>query len=203
MRIALDRPSLYSREGVIYIQYNEDIAVARLSELLALRLGFPPKTARHIRVAALLHDIGKQRIPDYVQRQTGPLSPEDYDIMKTHTAHGAEMLASVQGDLGGMIRTVCIYHHEWHNGGGYWGMTSEELPAYVFIVAICDVYIALISERPYKKAWSNEDALAHIAGLAGTQFSQLLVETFLAMTRCDRRVGAIVKGGTLEQNGVG
>jgi putative two-component system response regulator len=132
-------------------------------------------------VAALLHDIGKQKIPAYILGKPGPLTAAEMDIMKTHTAHGAEMLANVQGELGATIRAVCLYHHERHDGGGYWGKQTSEVPAYVPLVSIADVFTALISERPYKKPWSVEAALEYIQKQAGAQFSRELAGDFLSL----------------------
>ncbi len=156
---------------------------ARLAEMLAVRLGFSPKQTRQVRIAALLHDIGKQRIPAYILDKPGKLSRHEFEIMKTHTTLGAEMLAGVQGEIGTVIRDVCRLHHEWHNGAGYWGKGSAELPACVPVVAICDVFMALLSRRPYKQAWPLGTALDYIQNRAGTQFSRELANAFIALIK--------------------
>ena len=162
------------------MEINEDQAIARLAEALALWYGYPPAVARRIRIAALLHDIGKFGIADNILYKPGKLTRREFEIVKTHTTRGAEMLSSISGDIGVMIRDVCQYHHEWHNPalGGYWGISAARLPAYVSIVSICDVYMALTYARPYKEAWPPEAAIAYIRHRAGMQFNPALVGIF-------------------------
>ena len=173
--------------------FNENKAVALLSELLAHRMGICPTTARHIRTAAILHDLGKLRIPDSILNKPGKLDPQEFEIMKTHTTHGAAMLSSIQGVLGEYVTTTALYHHEWHDPslGGYWGYPLHSLPDYVGIISICDVFTALVSRRAFKEPWPLGDALAYIQNQAGTQFSNELVEVFTSLVRNDSRVPAI------------
>jgi len=174
--------------------FNENRAVARLSELLALEMGVSPATARQIRAAAGLHDIGKQKIPKSILYKPGKLDAQEFEIMKTHTKLGAAMLSSIQGILGEMATLTALYHHEWKNGAGYWGVPSYYLPDYVNITAICDVFTALVTERPYKGAWPPEEALAYILNQAGTQFSDDLVGVFIPLVRNEERVSALFEG---------
>lgn len=160
---------------------NEDRTGALLAERLAAHLGFSATTAKQIRTAAILHDIGKHKIPASILHKPGKLDKHEFEIIKTHTTLGAEMLANVQGGLGVMIQNICRYHHEWHNGSGYWGKSAAELPGYVQIVSIVDVYMALISERVYKKAWPHDAALDYIQMQAGAQFSRELTDAFILM----------------------
>jgi putative two-component system response regulator len=162
---------------------QEDRRGARLAELLAARLGYSPAEARQIRIAALLHDIGKQKIPAAIVDKPGRLSRYEFEVMKTHTTRGAEMLAGVQGDIGEKIRAVCLWHHEWDNGGGYWGKSGAEIPAYVPVVSICDVFLALLSKRSYKQAWALGPALDYIQNSAGTQFSRPMTDAFIALIK--------------------
>lgn len=173
--------------------FNEAAAVARLSEIVALECGVHPAVVRQIRVAAALHDIGKQKIPGSILNKPGKLTGREFEIVKTHTILGAEMLAGIQGGLGEMARTIALYHHEWYDGGGYWGKHTCELPCYVSFAAISDVYVALISNRTYKTAWPEEEACDYIQNQAGTQFSPALVKTFLALVRNDSRVPEIFR----------
>jgi putative two-component system response regulator len=176
------------------MQRKEDKAVARLAEIVALECGVHPAITRRIRTAAALHDIGKQKIPGDILSKPGKLSESEMAIMKTHTTLGAEMLSSIQGDIGTMVRTICLYHHEWYNGKGYWGIYADELPVYVSIVGISDVFFALISERPYKDAWPPKEACDCIQSQAGTQFSPELVRVFLSLIYTDSRIPAILDG---------
>jgi putative two-component system response regulator len=151
-------------------------------------MGASPAAARQIKSAAAMHDAGKLRIPESILNKPGKLSAREYGIMKTHTILGAEMLSTVQGALGAMAMMTALYHHEHWDGNGYWGVPAHWLPGYVNITAICDVFTALIAERPYKGAWPPQKAVDYIQSKAGTQFSPDLVSAFLSLIRNDRRV---------------
>jgi len=182
-------------EGVIFTSnINENKAVAQLVEIIALKRGLSPATAKKIRTAAALHDIGKQKVPESILNKPGKLTPQEFEIIKTHTTLGAKMLGSFQGELGEMARVTALYHHEWHNGCGYWGKFADSLPFYVSIIAIADVFTALMCERPYKKAWPPEDVMEYIQNQSGTQFNPALVESFLLLVREDDRVSALFDG---------
>jgi putative two-component system response regulator len=184
---------------------NENRLGALLAEALALERGFSSDTARKIRVAATLHDIGKMKLPQTILNKPGKLTDPEFEIVKTHTTRGAEMLASIRGDMGEMLRGVCQYHHEFYNGAGYWGKLVSELPPYLPIISISDVYMALISERPYKEAWPKASALEYIQNQAGMQFSRELVKDFLSLMRDGSRVPAILRGkdGGIYEHGSG
>jgi HD-GYP domain-containing protein (c-di-GMP phosphodiesterase class II) len=171
---------------------KEDKLCALLAEALAIERGYSSREARKIRTAAMLHDIGKTALPKAILNKPGKLTEAEFEIVKTHTTRGAELLSSIQGDMGEFLRGVCQYHHEYHNGAGYWGKPAYELPPHVPIISIADVYTALISERVYKKAWPKADALAYIQNQAGTQFSPELVSDFLSLMKDDSRVPAIL-----------
>lgn len=175
------------------MEFNENKAVAQLSELLALEMGKSADTARQIKTAAILHDCGKTMIPTAILNKHGKLTAEEFEVMKRHTKFGAEILSSLQGTLGEMATRIALYHHEWHNPsfGGYWGVPTYILPDYVSIVSICDVFTALCSRRCYKAAWPPKKALDYIKQQAGTQFSEKLVEVFIPMILKDSRVPAI------------
>jgi len=175
--------------------FNEDKAAARLAEIVALECGVHPVIAGQIRVAAILHDVGKQKIPDSILNKPGKLTGQEFEVVKTHTRLGAEMLSSIQGGLGEMARQIALWHHEWWSGDGYWHKLTDELPAYVSIVAIADVFTALVCERVYKTAWPPSEALAYINSQAGTQFSPALVGVFIPLARSDSRVQALFGGG--------
>jgi putative two-component system response regulator len=172
---------------------NENKAVGQLSEILALKHGYDRAKARQIRNAAILHDIGKQRIDKKIINKPGKLTAHEFEIIKTHTKIGVEILASVHGDLGDMAKIICHFHHEWYNPscGGYWGVSSYYLPDYVSFVAISDVYTSLICKRPYKPAWTQDKALGYIKHQAGKQFAPELAKSFISLIREDNRVPAI------------
>jgi putative two-component system response regulator len=175
-----------------YIEENK--AVGRLTEIIALEHGYSPAKARQIKTAAALHDIGKQKIPKSILLKPSELNAQEMEIMKNHTRLGVEMLASFQNDLSDIAKMVCLFHHEWHNPsvGGYWGVSSYYLPDYVSFVSIADVYVSCCSERCYKPAWKPQDALNHIEKQAGTQFRPELVKMFTSLIRNDSRVPAFL-----------
>ena len=171
--------------------FEENKTVARLAEITALNQGYSPAKSKQIRIAAALHDIGKQKISGEILNKPGKLNKREFEIIKTHTIIGEKMLESIQGDIGDMARHICCYHHEWRNGKGYWGVPSDYLPRYVEIVAVCDVFTALLYKRIYKPAWPPEEALQYIQNQAGTQFCPELARDFITLVRTDSRVSAI------------
>jgi putative two-component system response regulator len=101
--------------------------------------------------------------------------------MKTHTLWGANMLMDLSGAVGILARDIALYHHEKFDGTGYWGKRANQLPYYVHIVTICDVYVALISPRPYKRTWASGEALDYIKAHAGKHFSPVLAQLFIKL----------------------
>lgn len=180
---------------MIFIRdFNEERAAARLAELLALEYGIRSSAASQIRAAAALHDVGKMKIPASILNKPGKLDAREFEVMKTHTKIGAEILSSITGELGVMARAVCLYHHERYDGGGYWGKRYDELPNYVHFTAMSDVFTALISSRPYKQPWPPTEALDYIQSQSGKQFSPALVSVFIPLVRSDSRVRALFEG---------
>ena len=137
-------------------------------------------------VAAPLHDIGKIHIPDAVLNKPGKLTEEEFEIMKTHTTAGEELLTHAKAELGesGYLNTaveMAAYHHEWWNGKGYpYGISGEEIPLCARIMAVADVFDALTSKRCYKNAMPLEKAYAIIREESGTHFDPTVVEAFFA-----------------------
>lgn len=154
--------------------------VTDLSVRLAARLGLSGDQLVHVRRGALLHDIGKMGVPDSILLKPGKLDPEEWEIMKKHTTFAYELLSSIP-----FLRPaldIPYAHHERWDGTGYpRGLRGEQIPLGARLFAVVDVYDALTSERPYREAWSEERALAHIAAAAGTQFDPAVVTAFLEM----------------------
>lgn len=153
--------------------------VGKLSEEIALELGLSDDQADLIGRASLLHDLGKIGIPDEILLKPGPLTTEEFDQMKRHTHVGASILAGSQSEVLRMAERIALTHHERWNGEGYMGIAGEVIPLEGRIVAVADVYDALVSERPYKKAWPQEEAVAEIKRLSGSSFDPSVVEAFL------------------------
>ena len=160
---------------------NENKAVAWLSERLALKCGCSPDKARRIKAAAKLHDAGKVLMPNDILHKSDKLLPHEFEQMKLHTIYGAKILLDIQGEAGIFAATAALLHHEWYNGQGYWGFKASTLPDYIGIVAVCDVYVALVSHRPYKRAWPHDEALRYIKQQAGSQFCPVLALDFVSM----------------------
>jgi PAS domain S-box-containing protein len=134
----------------------------------------------HIRRGALLHDIGKVGIPDGILLKPGPLTDQEWAIMHLHPGYAYEMLAPIEYLHAAL--DIPYYHHERWDGTGYpRGLKGEEIPLAARIFAVVDVWDALTSDRPYRPAWSNEKALAHIRSLAGSHFDPQVVEAFLKL----------------------
>ncbi|MFB3925970.1 MAG: HD domain-containing phosphohydrolase [Syntrophales bacterium] len=145
-----------------------------------------------LRMAAMLHDVGKVAIPDSILKKPGRFTPEEYDLMKKHTIYGAELFRDKKSDLDDAAEAVALTHHECWDGSGYPGVVletkegtvtlgkkGEDIPLFGRIVAICDVYDALTSRRSYKEAWDESKALEVLKGGAGKQFDPELIEVFL------------------------
>lgn len=145
---------------------------------LAARMGFSNEELIHIRRGALLHDIGKMAIPDRILQKPGPLTPEEWEIMKMHPVYAHDMLKNVQYLIPALDIPYC--HHEHWDGSGYpQGLRGESIPLAARVFSIIDVWDALTSDRPYRKAWSNETTLQYIQAKAGTQFDPSVVAEFL------------------------
>jgi len=154
--------------------------VADLTVKLAQALGVSSEDLIHIRRGALLHDIGKMGIPDRILLKPGPLTPEEWEIMKKHPVYAWELLSPIE-----YLRPaidIPYYHHERWDGTGYpRGLKGEEIPLSARIFAVVDVWDALISDRPYRPAWPQEKALEHIKEQSGHHFDPRVVEKFLEL----------------------
>jgi CHASE2 domain-containing sensor protein len=156
--------------------------IGRLSQLLAVEIGWSAADAEVLRHASAMHDIGKIGIPDHILLKPGKLTPEEWEVVKAHTTTGAEILAGSSNPLVQTARDIAISHHERWDGSGYpAGLKQEEIPIAARICAIVDVYDALLSKRSYKEAWTLEQTLAEIEQGRGTHFDPRLVSAFLKL----------------------
>jgi diguanylate cyclase (GGDEF)-like protein len=138
---------------------------ARIGQSLALD---PARIAR-VRTAALLHDIGKVGVPDEILHKEGPLDDREWEIMRQHPVIGERILRAIPG-MGAIARAVRHEHERWDGGGYPDGIAGEEIPIESRIILACDAYHAMVSDRPYRKAMSQSDAIAELSRNAGTQF---------------------------------
>lgn len=153
--------------------------VGQTSAHIAKALSLPEENVELIRRAAPLHDVGKIAIPDAILLKPGKLTKEEFEQMKTHTTLGAKMLSGGEFPLLQMAEEIALTHHEHWDGKGYLGLKGESIPIAGRIVAVADVFDALTHERPYKKAWSQNEALDEIQRQSGRQFDSRIVEAFL------------------------
>lgn len=130
--------------------------------------------------ASPMHDIGKIGIPDIILMKSAPLTPQEWEIMKTHTTIGAELLSEGRSELTRMGHLIALNHHERWNGSGYpRGIVGGDIPLVARICSVCDAFDALTSDRPYKRAWSVEKAAATIREQTEQHFDPKLVELFI------------------------
>ena len=147
---------------------------------LGVAVGMTSDEAELLRDASAMHDVGKVGIPDAILHKPTRLDNDEWEVMKTHTTTGAAILGHSQSPLLRMAETIALTHHERWDGRGYpRGLAGEDIPLPGRICAICDVYDALLSPRPYKESWSPEAASAEIDAQAGRHFDPALVPLFL------------------------
>jgi putative two-component system response regulator len=180
------------RRLALAAEYRDDATlrhterVGRAAALLAFELGIDMDGDLVYR-AAQLHDIGKIGIPDAILLKRGDLSPAEYNRMKQHTVIGARILSENRFELMRLAEEIAMTHHERWAGGGYpRGLSGEQIPLIGRVVALVDVFDALVHKRPYKDAWSIERALEEIASERGRQFDPKVVDAF------DRIVGDVI-----------
>ena len=150
---------------------NHVIRMAKYSRVIAEQLGFSEADAEVIEMAAPMHDIGKIGIQDDILLKPGKLTTEEFEIMKNHTMIGYEILKDSPSKYLQMGAIIALGHHEKFDGTGYpYGKKDEEIPIEARIVAVADVYDALVSERPYKNAWSMQAALEYMESHSGKHF---------------------------------
>ncbi len=205
--IAVDRLNMYLelKETNLELVQAYDSTIASLAKALELRdmeteghskrvmeltlelagaVGVDREELLHIRRGALLHDIGKMAIPDHILHKPGELTDEEWEVMKKHPEFAAEMLSSIAYLQQAL--DIPRYHHERWDGSGYpEGLSGKEIPLSARLFAVVDVWDALRSDRPYRPAWSDEQALDYIVEQSGKQFDPEIVKEFLVLiNRC-------------------
>ena len=158
------------------------IRMSHYARLLALAAGCAAAWADDLLNAAPMHDVGKIGIPDAILQKPGKLTPDEWAVMRRHPAIGAEIIGEHPSRVLRLARSVALGHHEKWDGSGYpAGLAGDAIPLEARIVALADVFDALTSERPYKKAWAPEDAMAHIQAESGRHFDPVLVACFVPL----------------------
>lgn len=154
--------------------------MSHASRIVARKLGFSSEKAYLMLHASAMHDVGKIGIPDHILLKPGKLDAEEWEIMKSHTNIGASILGDDDSQVLKMAKVIAQSHHEKWDGTGYpEGLKGEEIPLEARITSICDVYDALTSVRPYKVAWSSEEAVKLIKEESGSHFDPAVVDAFL------------------------
>ena len=153
--------------------------VAEYSKLIALKLGINEQEAEMLKLASPMHDIGKVGIPDNILNKPGKLTPEEFEIMKTHAQLGYEMLKHSSKPILQAAAIVSKEHHEKYNGNGYpKGLKGEEIHIFARITAVADVFDALGSDRIYKKAWEDEKIFELFNNEKGEHFDPKIIDIF-------------------------
>ncbi|SDA14649.1 HD domain-containing protein [Ruminococcus sp. YE71] len=152
--------------------------VSEYSRVIAEGMDLPPSMVNNIRIASMMHDIGKLLIPPEVLEKPGRLTDEEFTIMKEHVVIGENLLCNAPGEIMHMACVIAHQHHEWWDGSGYLGIKGEDIEVPARICAVADVYDALTSVRSYKKAWTAEEAFEIITKEAGTHFEPQVVWAF-------------------------
>lgn len=157
------------------------IRMSHVSGRIALEMGLNATFAEQLVHAAPMHDIGKIGVPDSVLLKPGKLDVEELKIMRTHPQIGAEILDHSSSPLIKLAHTVALYHHEKWDGSGYpFGLKGTEIPIEARIVAVADVFDALLSKRPYKEAWPLDKAVEEIKSQVNRHFDPVVVDAMIA-----------------------
>jgi HD-GYP domain-containing protein (c-di-GMP phosphodiesterase class II) len=147
---------------------------------VAGRLGLDARNQRDAEFAALLHDIGKIKIPGEIINKPGKLTDEEWAVMKTHTVEGERLLSQIGGILGNVGRIVRSCHEDWDGTGYPDGLVAEDIPLVARIVRVCDAFSAMTTDRPYRKARLVDQAVAELRRCSGTDFDPAVVDALAA-----------------------
>jgi putative nucleotidyltransferase with HDIG domain len=151
--------------------------VGRYAELTARELGLSPETVERVRLAGILHDVGRVGIPDDLVHRPGPLSEDEWTLVRTHPEIGARMVETTRFQD---IRSWILLHHARPDGGGYpEGHRWDDVPVEARILGVADAYEAMTSDRPYRAALAPEEAAEELRAVAGSQFDAEVVEALL------------------------
>jgi putative two-component system response regulator len=165
------------------------IRMSHFSRILGLAAGMTEAEADELLHAAPMHDVGKIGIPDRVLLKPGPLDPDEWKIMQSHAQIGAEIIGQHDQGVLALARNIALTHHEKWDGTGYPnGLAGTDIPLEGRICAIADVFDALTSVRPYKKAWTEAEALDFLVKQKGKHFDPVLVDLFLAQMPAIRAI---------------
>lgn len=178
--------------------YNDELTgshmwrMADYCAVLAKALGWDDQDIELLKLAAPMHDTGKIGIPDSILKAARKLTEEEWVVMKQHPIIGANILGKSQAPLFKIAAEIALAHHEKWDGSGYpYGLSGNQIPLSARIVALADVFDALTMERPYKKAWTFDEAYSYIRDNSATHFDPNLVEVFITQDEELRKIRAI------------
>jgi HD-GYP domain-containing protein (c-di-GMP phosphodiesterase class II) len=158
--------------------------VVKVTLQLAHKFNIPSKDLIHLRRGAILHDIGKMGIPDRILHKPGPLTEEEWKVMRQHPSFARNLLSPI--DFLRPAMDIPCHHHERWDGSGYPnGLKEKEIPLPARLFTVIDVYDALTSDRPYRKAWPEQDAMKYLEEKSGKLFDPNIVDTFLESVRAN------------------
>jgi len=165
-------------------RYTEahSVRVSILSTEIARELSLPEQEIEDIRVAALLHDVGKLDVSIDVIRKAGKLDDDEWEQLKKHPEHGANIVEQMGGMLSNAV-PIILFHHEQYNGNGYYGRKGDQIPLGARIIAVADAFDAMTTDRPYQKARQTWEALEIIEKGKGEHFDPSIVDAFAAVMR--------------------
>ncbi|GAD63470.1 HD-GYP domain-containing protein [Aquipseudomonas alcaligenes] len=158
---------------------NHIIRMSHFCRLIGIAAGLGEKTVEILYNASPMHDVGKIGIPDHILLKPGKLNEEEWQVMRRHPRIGADIIGQHSDELLQSAWAIALCHHEKWDGTGYpTGLKGEDIPLMARIAALADVFDALTTERPYKKAWTIEAAVSHIEAQVGSHFDPGLIEPF-------------------------
>jgi HD-GYP domain-containing protein (c-di-GMP phosphodiesterase class II) len=160
-------------------------SVVSLSVAVADAMGLSSKQRRNVEFGALLHDVGKIAVPKEIINKPGPLTDDEWVVIKTHTIEGQRMLDRVGGLLSDVGRIVRSSHEKWDGSGYPDGLAGEAIPVESAIVSTCDAFNAMTTDRSYRTAMSLDEAIEELQGNAGSQFSPKVVDALMLVLRAD------------------
>ena len=153
--------------------------VAEYTGILCRGLGFSEEDTWKISTAAMMHDVGKIMIPSEIIEKPGKLTEAEFDEVKKHVEYGKKMLGNAPGEIMKISTEIAYQHHEKWDGKGYLGLSEEQIDPYARCVAVADVFDALVTKRPYKKAWTPGEAYDEIVSQRGKHFAPEVVDVFV------------------------
>lgn len=168
--------------------------VGEYSAILASELGFNENEIHDIKIASMLHDVGKIMVDESILHKPGKFTDEEYKIMQEHVTYGGKLLEGVPGNIMQLGAKIALYHHERYDGNGYVNkLKGDDIPKEAQITSVADVFDALVSKRCYKGAWTMEDAYKEIVAQSGKQFAPDVVKAFQKRFEDFKHIATIYK----------